>query len=189
MLLILRDEDVETVASAITAVALQRGLEPVEPGTQGEDLLSIAASLLGPRVVLAQGEDFVLVDGLASLDVGDADVWGEALSGACGNEIVAIEPAADGIRVAVFDDGERDASIALDLDPSGAVRSPALAEIAPTDEAAAELCAGVAAVNGVELAAHVLRLFGAGQEALVGEPMTLSFFDPSEADEDEPPEA
>ncbi len=184
MLLLLRDEDVDTVGSAITAVALQHGLELVDPASQGTDILSVAASLLGPRVVLAQGEDFVLADGLASLDIGDAELWGKALSGACGNEILAIEPAPNGIRVAMFDDGELDESIAVDLDHSGKTRSPELAELAPSDEAAEALRAGVPAINAVELAAQVLRLFDAGEEAFHGEPTTLSFHDPSDDDDD-----
>jgi hypothetical protein len=57
VLLILRDEDVETVGSAITAIALQHGLEPVDPEAEAQDILSLAAALLGPRVVLAAGED------------------------------------------------------------------------------------------------------------------------------------
>lgn len=185
MLLILRDEDVETVGSAITAIALQHGLEWVDPRARGQDILSVAASLLGPRVVLAQGEDFVLVDGLGSLGVGDADLWGKALSGACGNEIVAVEPAPNGIRVAVFDDGDLDESIPVDVDPSGTTRSPELAELVPSDEAAEELRAGVPALNAVELAAQVLRLFDAGEDDLTDEPTTLSFHDPNANDEDE----
>jgi hypothetical protein len=182
VLLILRDEDIETVGSAITAVALQHGLEPVDPATQGQDILSVAASLLGPRVVLAQGEDFVLVDGLASLGLGDADLWGATLSGACSNEIIAVEPSPNGIRVAVFDDGELDESIAVDVDPSGTTRSEELADIVPSDEAAEELREGIAALNAVELATQVLRLFDAGEEAFAGEPRTLSFHDPNDDD-------
>jgi hypothetical protein len=178
VLLILRDEDVETVGSAITAIALQRGLEPVDPEVEDHDILAAAARLLGPRVVLTTGEDFVLADGLASLESGGAEVWAEALSAACGNEVIAIAPAPDGIRVTMFDDGERDAAIDVDLDPSGTTRSGALADVAPSDDAADELRRGVPAINAVELAAHVLRLFDAGEERRLGEPTTLCFEDP-----------
>ncbi len=183
MLLILRDEDVETVGSAITAIALQHGLEPVDPDAQAQDILSLAATLLGPRVVLTAGEDFVLADGLASLDIGDAETWGAALSAACGNEVVAIAPTANGIRVTAFDDGEEDEAIDVDLDPSGTTRSEALAAIAPSDEAAGELRKGVRALNAIELAAHVLRLFDAGEDRRVGEPTMLSFHDPRDDEE------
>lgn len=183
MLLILRDEDVETVGSAITAIALQHGLEPVGPDEQPQDILSLAASLLGPRVVLAPGEDFVLAEGLASLDIGDEQTWGEALSAACGNEVIAIAPTASGIRVTTFDDGERDETIDVDVDPSGTTRSEALAELAPSDESADELRKGVPALNAIELAAQVLRLLDAGEHRRASEPLVLSFHDPRE-DED-----
>jgi hypothetical protein len=180
VLLILRDEDTETVGSAITAIALQKGLEPVDPESQGQDILSLAASLLGPRVTLVPGEDFVLADGLASLGIGEADDWGKQLSAACGNEVVAIAPSPNGIRVAIFDDGELDEAIDVDVDPSGKTRSEALAELAPSEEAGAELRAGVPALNAVELAEHVLRLFGAGEEDHGGEPVILSFSGPDD---------
>src|SRR5260221_13277429 len=101
MLLLLRDEDVGAASSAITASAIQHWLERVAADARAQDILSIAAMMLGPRATLVQGDEFVLVDGLASLDVGDADHWGKTLSAACGNEVVAIAPAANGIRVAV----------------------------------------------------------------------------------------
>lgn len=184
MLLILRDEDVEAVGSAITAIALQNGLEPFDPDAQPQDILTLAATMLNPRVVLAAGEDFVLADGLASLDIGDAETWAAALSSACGNEVVAIAPTASGIRVTTFDDGEEDDTIDVDVDPSGTTRSEALAAIAPSDEAADELRQGVPAVNAVELAAQVLRLFDAGEDRLAAEPTVLSFNDPRQDDEE-----
>jgi hypothetical protein len=184
VLLILRDEDVEAVGSAITAIALQNGLEPVDPDAQPQDIFSIAAALLDPRVVLAAGEDFVVASGLASLDIGDERAWGTALSSACGNEVVAIAPSPNGIRVITFDDGEEDEAIDVDLDPSGTTRSSTLADIAPSEEAAAELAKGVRALNAIELATQVLRLFEAGEDRQVGEPTTLSFHDPRH-DEDE----
>ncbi|HEY8072547.1 MAG TPA: hypothetical protein VIF62_00510 [Labilithrix sp.] len=182
MLLVLRDEDIETVGSAVTAIALQHGLEPAAADEQAQDILALAAALLGPRVVLSAGEDFVLAEGLASLDVGVA--WGAALSAACGNEVVAIEPAPNGIRVTTFDDGEEDEAIDVDVDPSGTTRSEALADIAPSDEAADELRRGVPAQNAIDLAMHVLRLMGAGEELRAGEPVMLAFQDPR-ADEDD----
>ncbi len=184
MLLILRDEDVGTVGSAIAAIALQHGLEPAEGEAEAQDILSLAAALLGPRVVLTQGEDFVIADGLASLDIGDGATWGAALSSACGNEVVAIEPAPNGIRVTTFDDGEEDEAIDVDVDPSGKTRSDALAEIAPSEEAAEELRRGVPATNAVELALEVVRLLDAGDERRTGEPTMLAFHDPREAAED-----
>lgn len=183
MLLILRDEDTATVGSAITAIALQKGLEPVDPESQAQDILSLAASLLGPRVTLVAGEDFVLADGLASLG-GEADEWGKALSAACGNEVLSIAPAPNGIRVAIFDDGDLDEAIDVDVDPSGKTKSEALAELLPSEEAAAELRAGVPALNAIELAAHVLRLFDAGEAHQTGEPVTLSFSGPDDEEDD-----
>jgi hypothetical protein len=182
MLLILRDEDIETVGSAIAAIAADGGLAPVEQDAGAPNLLALAASLLGPRVVLTAGEDFVLVEGLDSLDMGDAAKWGEALSDACGNEIVAIAPTASGIRVLLFDDGERGAEVDVDLDPSGTTRCPALAEIAPSDEAAEAIDAGLEAINAVELALHVVRLFDAGEDRRIGEPHIIAFDDPDEDD-------
>jgi hypothetical protein len=175
MLLLLRDEDLTTVASVITAIALQNGLETVDPDNEPQDILSLAAMLVGPRVVLVAGDDFVIASALESLDIGDVGDLGQALSSACGNEVVAITPTGDGIRVLVFDDGELDEDVAVNLSPSGKTSSAALAEIAPTEEAAAELTSGLSVLNAIELAERVLALFGAPPERYRGEPTTLSF--------------
>lgn len=183
MLLLLRDEDIPTVTSAITAIALQHGLEPIAPDDEPQDILSQAAMLLGPRAVLTPGEDFVVAGGLDSLGIGDAAALGAALSAACGNEVLAIAPTGDGIRVILFDDGDLDEDIRVNVNHSGKTTSPELAEIAPTEEAAEELTNGVAAMNAIELAEHVLRLFGAAPDDYVAGATTVSFRDPSDADE------
>lgn len=182
MLLLSFDEDLDTVRSVLTAIALQKGLEPVDPEAQGADILSLAVGLLGPHVALTPGEDFVLVEGLASLGVGDAAELGGAFSAACGNSVVAIEPTANGIRVTTFDEGEEDASVDVDVDGSGTTRSVELADVAPTDEAAAELTRGVPALNAIELAHQVLRLWGAGADQRSGTPTLVTFHDPTEDD-------
>ncbi len=181
MLLLLRDEDVPTVASAITAIALQNGLEAVDDAEAPQDILSVAARLVGPTVMITPGEDFVIVGGLDSLGIGDAATLGEALSSACGNEVIAIAPTGDGIRVLVFDDGDLDDDIAVNLNHSGKTTSPELAEIAP-EEAEAELRSGLAVVNAVELAERVLALFGAAPDRYTGDPTTLSFRAPDDDD-------
>ncbi|MBL8607822.1 MAG: hypothetical protein JNL38_10895 [Myxococcales bacterium] len=185
MLLLSFDEDLDTVRSVLSAIALQNGLEPADAEADGADILSLALGMLGPHVALTPGEDFVLVEGLASLDVGDARALGVAVSAACGNSVVAIEPTANGIRVATFDDGEEEASVDVDLDGSGTTRSPALAEIAPTDEAGEELTRGVAAMNAIELAHQVLRLWGAGEDQRTGAPTMMTFHDPDADDDDD----
>lgn len=185
MLLLLLDEDIDTVRSVLTTIALQNGLEPVDPEAHGGNILSLAVGMLGPHVALTAGEDFVLVEGLASLDAGDADELGGAFSAALGNEAIAIEPTANGVRVTTFDDGEEDASVDVDLDGSGVTRSADLAEVAPTDEAAEELERGVPALNAIELAAQILRLWGAGEDRRTGAPVLVTFEDPNADDEDE----
>jgi hypothetical protein len=110
-------------------------------------------------------------------------VWGEALSAACGNEVVAVAPSPNGIRVTAFDDGAGEPPIDVDVDPSGTTRSEALAAIAPSDEAASELRRGVPAQNAIELAAEVLRLFDAGEDRRIAEPTMLSFHAPQEDEE------
>ena len=170
----MRDEDVPTVASAITAMALQRGLLPIGED-EPQDLMSIAAMLMGPRVVLGAGEDFVVASGLESLEIGSTDEIAEALSRACETEVVAIIPTGDGIRVVVFADGDREEDVPVDLGASGKTTSPELAEIAPTEEAAQELASGVSAMNAVELAERVLQLFGGPLESFATEPTTLAF--------------
>lgn len=182
MLLLLRDEDVPTVASAITAIALQNGLEAVDDAEEPQDLLSVAARLVGPTVMLTPGEDFVIAGGLDSLGIGDASVLGEALSAACGNEVLAIAPTGDGIRVLLFDDGDLDEDIAVNLSHTGKTTSPELAEIAPTEEAEAELRNGLSVVNAIELAERVLALFGASPDRYAAEPTTLSFRAPDDDD-------
>lgn len=182
MLLLLRDEDVPTVASAITAIALQNGLEPVDTAEQN-DLFAIAAVLTGPRVTLAAGEEFVIADGLATLAIGDVDEWGTKLSAACGNEVIGIAPGSDGISVHVFDDGDVEEVIPILLDPSGVTRAPALAEIVPTEEAAAAWEKGIAALNAVELSEHVLRSFGATPPSFYDHTDVLAFARPGDDDD------
>ncbi|MBS2011687.1 MAG: hypothetical protein JST00_02140 [Deltaproteobacteria bacterium] len=184
MLLLLRDEDVPTVSSAITAIALQHGLVPVDPETEPQDILSVAALLVGPRAVLTPGDDFVVAGSLDTLGVGDAIELGRALSAACSNEVLTIAPTGDGIRVALFDDGDLDEDIRVDLAPPGKKTTSAeLAEIAPSEEAEEELREGLSVTNAIELAEHVLRLFGAPPDAYTGPPVTLSFRDPSDDDD------
>lgn len=183
MLLLLRDEDVPTVTGAITVIALQNGLDVVDQEAEPQDLLSVAAMLVGPRVILTPGEDFVIVGGLDSLGIGDAEALGGALSAACGNEVLAIAPTGDGIRVLLFDDGDLDEDIAVNLSHTGKTKSEELAEIAPSDEAAEELRSGLAVVNAVELAERVLALFGAPPDGYTGEPTSLAFRRPGDDDE------
>ena len=183
MLLLLRDEDIPTVTSAIIAIALQPGLEPITPEEEPQDILSQAAMLLGPRAVLTPGEDFVVAGGLDSLGIGDAAALGAALSAACGNEVLAIAPTGDGIRVILFDDGDVDEDVHVNLNHSGKTASPQLAEIALTEEAAEELTNGVSAMNAIELAEHVLRVFGASPSDYVGPSTTLSFRNPDDEDD------
>jgi hypothetical protein len=89
MFLIVRDEDVPTVAAAVQAFAVEEGLEPDEGGV---------------RVVVAMGEESVVVSGLEGLDIADADEWAKHLSDVCGTEVIAVE---DG-EVLVFDAGEQE---------------------------------------------------------------------------------
>lgn len=186
MVLLVRDEDVPTVAEAIHAFADEEGLEPIDLHGEHQDPLTMLSVLTGPRALLSTTADAVVALGLDSLDVADADEWAAALSAACETEVVAIEPAADGLRVWVFDSGEIEEEIELPLDPSGRTRSPALAALTTDDEGRRALERGIAAASVDGLLQGVLGALGVrgpGADATM-----LAFLDPLDEDDlDEEP--
>lgn len=181
MVLLVRDEDVPTVAGAVKAFAEEEGLEPVETTSGPDDPLAVLALLGGPRVLVAEGEGLVAVFGLESLDVAEIEEWGAAISTACTTEVLTLEVAEDGVRMAVYDDGEHEETIEVPLDGSGRTRAPALAELTDSEDGRAQLAAGLAAKTSEELAAAVLRCFGVSEENADG--VVLSFVDPLDDDD------
>lgn len=186
MFLLVRDEDAATVAAAINAFADEEGLEPIDLAAQEQNPITMLSVLTGPRALVSTSGEQVLALGLESLDIADADEWGTAISAACETEVIAVEPAADGVRVYVFDGGELDEEIDVPLDASGRTRAPALGELTDSDEGRRELDRGIVASSVDQLLQGVLRCFGVagpGEDAFM-----LAFLDPLDEDdvEDEP---
>jgi hypothetical protein len=181
MFLLVRDEDAPTVAGAIRAFAEDEGLVPIDLEDRVQDPLAMLAVLTGPRVLVSATDDQVAAFGLETLDIADADEWGAAISRACSSEVVAFEPAADGVRVYVFDDGEVDETIEVALHRSGRTRAPTLVDLTDDEEGKRALTDGVVASTGPDLASGLLRAFGIsgpGQDA-----MMLGFVDPLDEDD------
>ncbi|MDB4939455.1 MAG: hypothetical protein JWP87_6427 [Labilithrix sp.] len=183
MFLIVRDEDAPTVAGAITAFADEEGLEPIDLDAQAQNPIAMLQLLAGPRALVSATGEQVAAFGLESLDIADAEEWGTAISTACETEVIAIEPAADGIRVYVFDGGELDEQLEVPLDPSGRTRAAQLAELTDVDEGKRELEKGIAATNVEQLLQGVLRCFGVGGPG--NDAMMLAFVDPLARGEDD----
>ena len=57
MLLLLLDEDIDTVRSVLTTIALQNGLEPVDPEAHGGNILSLARTCKLPFSYLTDGQN------------------------------------------------------------------------------------------------------------------------------------
>jgi hypothetical protein len=176
MFLLVRDEDVPTVAEAITAYATEEGLDVAPDSDAIDNPLGMLAMLAQPRAHLSMSGDSVVVTGLDTLDLADADEWASTLSSACSTEVLAFDLADDGVRVFVYDDGEQESEIEVPLSPTGRSVSRALAELADGDAARRELEAGIVASSPDELAAEILRCFGVtGPSA---DTLTLTFSDP-----------
>jgi hypothetical protein len=177
MFLIVRDEDVPTVTAAINAYASEEGLDPandVEPNNP----LALLATLSRPRAFVSMSDDSVLVSGLESLDIAEADEWANRISTACSAEVIALDVAEDGVRVFVFDDGEKENEIEVALGSTGRSTSGLreLAELAFGDEERQALEEGLIASSTDELADGILRCFGvesSGEDGVI-----LSFSDP-----------
>lgn len=182
MFLLVRDEDVPTVAAAITASAIEANLETVDLGEHPDqaDPIAMLAVLTGPRVFVAMNEDHVFVSGLESLDIAEAEEWGSAISAACETEVVAIDVAEDGVRVWVFDGGELDEQLEVPLDPSGRTAAPQLMELTTSAAGRRELERGVIGSRPEELAQGILRCLGAEQNA---DAQMLAFRDPLDDEE------
>jgi hypothetical protein len=181
MFLVVRDEDAPTVAGAINAFADEEGLEPIDLDAQAQNPLAMLSLLAGPRAVVSSSGEQVVAYGLESLDIADAEEWGTAISTACETEVLSIEPAADGIRVYVFDGGELDEQLDVALDSSGRTRAPQLVELSDVEDGKRELANGIVASNIEQLLQGVLRCLGVsgpGDDAIM-----LSFVDPLD-DED-----
>lgn len=185
MFLLVRDEDAPTVASAIRAFAEDEGLVPLDLEAEAQNPLAMLSVLSGPRVLVSADADQVTAYGLETLDIAEPDEWGEAISKACSSEVIVFEPASDGVRVYVFDDGELEETIEVPLDPSGRTRAPALVDLTDDEEGRKALENGIDARAAAELVPGLLRAFGArgpGQDAAM-----VAFVDPldEERDDDE----
>lgn len=177
MFLLVRDEDVPTVAETITGFAFDEGLE-ITPPPAAMNPLAMLAALTKPRAIVAQTGDSVLVSGAASFDIAEPEEWAARLSKDLGTEVVALDVADDGVRVYVYSDGEEESLVEVPLSPSGTTRSPELADLVDDEDAARALEGGVSAGSPDELAEALLRCLGAGEPS--GEPMTLEFEEPAD---------
>lgn len=183
MFLLVRDEDAPTVAAAIRAFADEEGLVAVDIEAQAQNPLAMLSVLAGPRVFVTATDTQVAAFGLESLDIAEPDEWGTEISAACEAEVVVVEPAADGVRVYVYDGGELDEEIEVPLDASGRTKAPALAELTDDEEGRRMLTAGIVARDAGTLVTELLKALGAsgpGDDALV-----LAFVDPLDEEEDE----
>src|SRR3954453_7593060 len=100
MFVIVRDEDVPTVAAAVAAIAQEEGFEEQED----DDTLGVLAMMGGPQVRISQTDGQVVIEGLDTLDLAEGDEWAASLSKACSAEVIAIEGAEVGLLVHVFDE-------------------------------------------------------------------------------------
>lgn len=173
------------VAAAVTGVADEEGLEPIDLAAEAGDPLAMLSILSGPHVTVS-GEDHVTVAGLASLDIADADEWGAMISAACECEVIALEAVSGGVRAYTFDGGEPDETIDVPLDRGGRTRAPALAAFAVDDAGRRELEAGVGGSDVGALLAGLLRCLGAEPPSPSASAL-LAFHDPL-GDEDAAPE-
>lgn len=164
MILLVRDEDVPTVAGAVAARAAEGGLVPAPRPELGDDPFALLGILTGPRAMVAQAPDQVVVTWLPSLDLGEAAEWGAALSRACAAEVVTVEARDRGARVEVYDEGELDEAFDVPLGKGGTTRAPALAVLATTEEGEAALEEGLAARTPEELVQALVAALG-GAEA------------------------
>src|SRR5688500_13798357 len=108
MYLLVRDEDVPSVAATITVQAADDGLTPA--AAPAEDPLAMLASLGQPRALIRTAGDSIVVAGLESLDIAEPDEWASRVSGALETEVVAFEIAEDGVRVWVYSEGEEESA-------------------------------------------------------------------------------
>lgn len=190
MFLMVRDEDIPTVTEAVTARAEAAGLESVDVGADVQDPFAMLAVLTGPRVMVAQGEEQVVVTWLASLGLGGAEAWGRALSEACGAEVLVVEAAERGARVEVWDDGTLDEAFDVPLargkggGAPGLTRAPALAYLAATEDGERALEDGLEARTVDELVQRLAEALGAGDTEAEGATL-LAFRGDAESD-DEP---
>jgi hypothetical protein len=182
MFVLVRDEDVPTVAAAVNQYASDEGLEIAPPdAAESANPLALLAALGNPRAFVSTSGDNVVLTGLESLDIADPDEWARHLSTVLSTEVVALAVADDGVRVFVFAEGEEEEEIEVPLSPSGRSPSPALAELADGDEEREALEAGLVATSPEELAQGILRCLGV--TGLGEDTVALAFVDPLEEDE------
>lgn len=182
MFLLVRDEDAPTVAAAVRAFADEEGLVAVNLEAQAQNPLAMLSVLTGPRVFVSATDTQVAAFGLESLDIAEADEWGTEISAACEAEVIVLEPAADGVRVFVYDGGELDEEIEVPLDSSGRTKAPALAELTDDEEGRRALAAGIPAGDVSELVPGILRAFGVSGPA--DDAIVLAFVDPLDEDDE-----
>lgn len=161
--------------------AAAAGLRPLPVDAHEEDPFALLGMLTGPRALIAQGPDQVVVTGLASLAIDEGAAWAEALSAACSAEVVVIELRERGARVEVYDDGELDEAFDVPLGKGGVTRAPALGVLATTEAGEAALEAGLAAATPEALAEALAEALGAA--VTDGEETRLCVFEAPEEEE------
>lgn len=175
MFVIVRDEDVPTVAKAVSALADDGGFEAVTD--DGTDLPPFGGTLM---LRISQAEGQVVIEGLEALDLGDGEEWARDLSTACSAEVIAIEGAEVGLLVHVYDE-EAEPPISV-VRKGNRWDTSALAPLSDTEEGEAALAKGLIAKDLDDLAAQVLAHLGATP---TDDAVTLRLFDPLQADDDE----
>jgi hypothetical protein len=155
MVLLIRNEDNETVATLVQELAASRGLQVVEEGAGAHG------------VTFSEDAEFVRVDGLADLALMDAAGWARHLSLECETEALSFEEKTGErcVHIQVFDDGESDEEFAVAIDANGRMHAPELAEL--VDDAASKraLVEGVTADTPDASCEALVRCF---TEASVG---------------------
>ena len=171
MFVIVRDEDVPTVAAAVAGIAEEEGFAQQED----DDTLGVLAMMGGAQVRISQTEGQVVIEGLDTLDIAEGDEWAESLSKACSAEVIAIEGAEVGLLVHVYDE-EAEPSITI-MRKGTRWDTAAIAFLADEDAGETALQQGILANDLDDLAAKILGHIGATPSE---DAVTLFFQDPLE---------
>lgn len=171
MFVIVRDEDVPTVAGAVGAVAQEAGLEQRED----DDALGVLAMMGSPQVRVSQAEGQVVIEGLDTLDLAEGDEWAASLAKACSAEVIAIEGAEVGLLVHVHDE-EAEPTITI-LRKGNRWDTSAIAFLADEEAGETALTQGILADDLDDLAAKILGHLGATP---TDDAVSLFFQDPLE---------
>ncbi len=191
--LLIRGSDAETVAAAVTAFAVEEGFIAVDFAEVASDPMGLVAALNGMHAIVSGTGSTVSVNGLAGLDLAEAEEWAAMLSSVLAAQVLAIEvfeeESGASLRLHDYRGGEAGRVVDVTLDASGTTRAPALAPYAASDEARAAFMNGIAAPDVGTLLEMVLQCLGA-EEPSPDHTRLLPFRDPlddaDDADEDVP---